>query len=135
LIVSFTILNSLPWFTVNAAAAPSIQRFQSLWDKRNLSHLGHYTMTLRLSRYYEAITDTSHQVSVWEGYTGRFPGDPRGYANTVNAIKALTPGDVRGKLRAYGSWLAVDPENDTLRRETAAACRDAAEGEGEPRKA
>ena len=115
LIVSMTMLNSLTWFSVNAATEPSIRRFESLWDKRILSHLGRYTMSLRESRYYHAIADTEHQIAVWEAYSAAYPDDPRGYANTVSAIDSLTPSNLERTVRTYAAWYGIDPDNANVR--------------------
>jgi len=115
LIIGISLLNSLTWFTLNATTQPSIDRFKSLWDKRILSHLGRYTMSLRVSRYYHAIDDTSHQISIWEDYSTSYPDDPRGYAKTMEAINTFTPADDARKLDVYRSWFSIDPSNDSLR--------------------
>ena len=115
LIIGISLLNSLTWFTLNATSQPSIDRFKSLWDKRILSHLGRYTMSLRVYRYYHALNDTSKQISTWEEYSSAYPDDPRGYANTIEAIDTFTPADDERKLAVYHSWYAIDPANDSLR--------------------
>ena len=115
LVVSITMLNSLTWFSVNAVTEPSIRRFESLWDKRILSHLGRYTMSLRESRYYHAIADTEHQIATWEAYSATYPDDPRGYANTISAIDSLTPSDLDRTLRTYAAWYVIDPHNANVR--------------------
>lgn len=115
LIIGISLLSSLTWFTLNATTQPSIDRFKSLWDKRILSHLGRYTMSLRVYRYYHALNDTSKQISTWDDYSLAYPDDPRGYANTIEAINTYTPADDERKLTVYHSWYAIDPANDSLR--------------------
>ncbi|HMD14505.1 MAG TPA: hypothetical protein VKI62_07770, partial [Bacteroidota bacterium] len=120
LIIGISLLNSLTWFTLNATTQPSIDRFKTLWDKRILSHLGRYTMSLRVYRYYHALNDTSKQISTWEDYSFAYPDDPRGYANTIETINTYTPDDDERKLAVYHSWYGIDPTNDSLRSSYAA---------------
>ncbi|HUL43332.1 MAG TPA: tetratricopeptide repeat protein [Bacteroidota bacterium] len=122
LAAAMTLLNSITWFSVNAATEPSIRRFESLWDQRILSHLGRYTMSLREARYYSAIGDTLHQVSVWKEYSAAYPDDPRGYANTISAIDTLTPSDLEGTVQTYEKWFDIDPGNELIRIPYVNAC-------------
>ena len=115
LIVCVSLLQSLPWFAVNAPVQPSIQRFQSLWDRRMLSHLGNYTHALRLTRYYDSQNDSLSQTDVWEHYSSVHPEDPRGYINELQLLNRFTPDDYERKIAAYVRWIMIDPENDSLR--------------------
>ncbi len=124
-IVCLTLINSSAWFAANAGERSGVERFTRLWDKRILSQLGRYTMALRLTRYYAAEHDSLRGIEVWERYTRDYPGDPRGYANTVGDLEALAPGDFSRRLRAYEGWMRIDPENDSLRRAYVDACVDA----------
>jgi hypothetical protein len=122
LIVSVSLLQSLPWFAVNMPAEPSIQRFQSLWDKHILSQLGNYTHALRLTRYYESQNDTLREIDVWDKYSKLYPSDPRGYINEVQTLDVFAHDDYERKAATYERWLRAAPQDDTLRLAYAAMC-------------
>jgi len=122
LILCVSLLNSLVWFHVNSLREPSIIRFQSLWDKRILSHLGNYTHALRLTRYYDSQNDSLSQIDVWEKYSNLYPDDPRGYMNTIQALSEFAPGDFQRKTNTYQRWISTDPGNDSLKTAYASFC-------------
>ncbi len=122
LIVCVTFLNSMTWFMVNSSAESSVRRFVTLWDRRNLSQLGNYTMALRLSRYYESSNDTAGRVDAWKRFSGIHPGDPRGYRNTIDAMNSAAPHDFTRKEPIYLEWMRIDTGNAELRREYADSC-------------
>ncbi len=116
LITAVSGILALPWFTLNATRNPSIRRFQSLWDRRILSHLGQYTHTLRLSRFYEAEGDSTTPAVLWKTFSGMYPDDPRGYENRISVLAAHAPNALAERDTTYAAWLAVDPTNIALRR-------------------
>ena len=122
LIVCVSLLQSLPWFFVNAPKEPSIRRFQSLWNPKILSHLGNYTHALRLFRYYESENDTLGQIDVWDRYKKLYPYDPRSYINELEVLNLYTPNDYDRKIKTFEQWATNDPANDSLRYALASAC-------------
>jgi hypothetical protein len=122
LIVCVSLLQSLPWFAVNAPKEPSIRRFQSLWDPHILSHLGNYTHALRLFRYYDSQNDSVGQIDVWDKYSRVYPFDPRAYINELEVLNLYTPEDYSRKVNTYERWALVDPSNDSVRYALASAC-------------
>jgi tetratricopeptide (TPR) repeat protein len=114
-VTGMTVLNTIVWLTLNASTDPAIGRSLSLWDKRNLSHMGHYASALQLSRYYAAEGDSARIPWLWASYAVNFPGDPRGYANAIDAMGRgdSTEGDL--KLQLYSLWMRTDPSNADLR--------------------
>ncbi len=117
--VLMTVVSGLlaaPWFLLNATRDPSIRRFQSLWDQRILSHLGQYTHTLRLGRFYEAEGDSTTPALLWKTFSGMYPDDPRGYENRISVLAAHAPDALAERDSTYAAWLAVDPMNPALRR-------------------
>jgi len=115
LLIGMSFLFTLPWLTLNAKTDESIKRFQSLSDSRNVSHLGQYTMALRLTRYYNAINDTVHQPDVWQRYRNNFPDDPRGYANELMFLDVLSPENHQRKVQVYEQWFELNPWNPAMR--------------------
>jgi len=122
LIVCVSLLQTLPWLAVNTPAEPSIRRFQSLWDKHNLSHLGNYTHALRLVRYLDSQNDTLREIDVWEAYMQLYPTDPRGFTNALETQEIYAPDDYRRKTTTYERWLQHAPPNDTIRIAYSAVC-------------
>ncbi|HUN64680.1 MAG TPA: tetratricopeptide repeat protein [Bacteroidota bacterium] len=122
MVVLVSLLFSAPWFLLNATRDPSIRRFQSLWDQRILSHLGHYTHTQRLTRFYAAEGEPGKNIAVWEHYRHLFPGDPRGYENQIAVQIAYEPDSLAARDSVYAAWLAVDGENRKLRQEYSGFC-------------
>lgn len=122
LILAMSALQSTIWFSANATTEQNIRRFQTMWDNRILSQLGQYTMSLRLTRYYDAIGDTLKEIDTWDRYTALYPGDPRGYDNEIASIDLFAPGDFRRRVEVYDRWVRIDPSNDSLRRVAAGAC-------------
>ncbi len=122
LILLISTLQSVIWFSANATTDQNIRRFQTMWDKRMLSHLGNYTMALRLTRYYDATNDTLKEIDTWEKYASIYPEDPRGYDNEIACIGLYAPGDYQRQAMAYRRWLQIDPANDSLKRVAASVC-------------
>ncbi len=122
LIAVMTLIVSSPWFVLNATREPSIRRFQSLWDKRILSHMGQYTHMLRLTRYYDAEGESANNADVWRRYTEIFPEDPRGYENEIEALAATAPEQYGRRDSVYLAWLRLDPGNAVLRGGYASLC-------------
>jgi tetratricopeptide (TPR) repeat protein len=114
LIVLMSLLFAAPWYLLNATREPSIKRFQSLWDQRILSHLGQYTHSLRLSRYYNAEGESIKNIEVWRHYTELFPGDPRGFENQIDALTTFAPNEYGRRDSVYDAWLHLDPSNSRL---------------------
>ena len=111
-----------PWYILNATREPSIKRFQSLWDTRILSHLGHYTQTLRLSRYYAAESEPEKNIEVWKHYIRLYPGDPRGYENQIDDLTAYAPRAFERRDSVYQAWLRLDPTNADLKQRYGGFC-------------
>jgi tetratricopeptide (TPR) repeat protein len=124
-LVVFTFLQSLLWMTLNSMPDPAVRRFEALSDHRIVSHLGDYTHTLRLFRYFNESGDTTGQVLVWMDYIERHPGDPRSYQNAIEVRKAYFPFDFTTTSGIYERWMSVDPDNDSLRKNYASFCNDA----------
>jgi tetratricopeptide (TPR) repeat protein len=112
----------LPWFAVNMPVEPSIKRFQSLWDKHILSHLGNYTHALRLTRYYDSQNDTLREIDVWDKYSRLYPEDPRGYVNEVQMLDMYAHDNYLRKAATYERWIKAAPNDDTLRLAYASMC-------------
>lgn len=123
LAVSVTALHSFVWFSLDATIDANLRRVQGLFDRRMISQLGHYTIALHLSRYFDFRGDSLEQPALWERYASLYPGDPRGYENSVRYLEKRTGGE-RGAERelvgVYERWIAADPANAPLR----AACAD-----------
>ncbi len=122
LILTVTLALTAPWYILNATREPSIKRFESLWDTRILSHLGHYTHNLRLSRYYAAENEPLKTIDVWEHYSKLFPGDPRGYENQVEVLTAYNPDAYDRRDSVYTAWVRLDPTNKGLKIRYASFC-------------
>jgi hypothetical protein len=122
LILLSSSLIAAPWYILNATREPSIKRFQSLWDTRILSHLGHYTHTLRLTRYYDAEGEQTKIIDAWKHYTELFPGDPRGFENHVDALTAFAPDLLNRRDSVFNAWLRLDPANADLKQRYSSFC-------------
>jgi tetratricopeptide (TPR) repeat protein len=119
LILSMTVVHSALFFVLNSTIEPKIRRIQSLFDSSMISQLGQYTISLHLSRYYDAVGDSTHQQLLWARYSTFFPNDPRGYARRIEYLKRLSVPDEDTILAAYKLWFEQDPTNEQLRREFA----------------
>ncbi len=115
-IVLITGVHSFLWFSINSTIEPKIQRVQSFLDRRMVSHIGHYTISLHLSRYFDYRNDSLRQADIWERYTTFFPGDPRGYRNTLEYLQELKRPEYAREARVYESWTAIDKSNEEIQR-------------------
>ncbi|GEM_PF-3075621 len=115
---------SLPWFLLNATTSPAVQRFKTLTDDRNVSHLGQYTKALKLFRYYDITHDTAGSCEVWRQYRSHFPSDPRGYANEMESLNLYAPARYEQKIALYEEWLRLTSSSD-IRHAYASECYNA----------
>ncbi len=122
LAVGTTAVHSLLWFAMNTDADASVRRIEELLDRRMVSQLGQYTITLHLVRYDEYRGDSLAPPERWQRYSYDFPDDPRGYANTIEALRRAHDPNATRMVAFYDRWMAIDPSNAELRRKCFELC-------------
>jgi tetratricopeptide (TPR) repeat protein len=122
LVLSMTFIHTLIYVRLNSTVEPKIRRIESFYDTAMISQLGHYTISLHLSRYYDSRGDSVSPVALWTRYSSFFPDDPRGYSNALDYLKSLPAPDADSVMAVYDRWYSRDPLNPELRREYASYC-------------
>lgn len=109
--------HSALWFQLNTDPERGIRRIQVFFNPKLISQLGHYTISLHLSRYFDSTGDSTHQPAIWNRYSTLYPDDPRGYGNQISYLKRASPPADSLVVATYEKWRRQDPANRTLRRE------------------
>jgi tetratricopeptide (TPR) repeat protein len=116
-------ISILPWFCLNATGEPNIRRTVSFLDDRIISQEGRFQTSFHLSMAYLAHGDTTSLVPLWEQYTSKYPLDRKGYKELTRSHQyAQTRSE--HVLKAYDTWLVLDPANLQARSQYAQYCSD-----------
>jgi len=124
LIIIMTSLSTLTFLIVNSNKTASINRYQTILDKRLLSNYGYYSSTLSLALYYHQINDTKSAMEIWERYTKNFPLDAQGYRNVIINAKNLGVEGIRKTIDTYEQLLKTIPQDTLAIAEYSAYCLD-----------
>jgi tetratricopeptide (TPR) repeat protein len=124
-IAACALVTSFAYFLVNARAEPGVARYMSLLDRRTMSQNNYYGAMLQLSMYYHETGDAARPVGLWEEYNRLFPEDPRGYANIVNNLLRIGPGEHGRILGTFERWRALDPSQAGMQQRYLDYCLDA----------
>ncbi len=125
LVIIFSFLNGLSFISLNSTSEASIQRYQTLLDKRTVGNFGFYGATLHLALYYHQTNNKPAAVDSWEKYSQAFPSDPRGYRNIVTNLRYLGLGGFVRTSETYGRWLSTNPNDTNATVEYSHFCLDA----------
>lgn len=116
MVIAIAALNSGFWISLNSSESMSIQRFRSLFDKRNVSPLGYYTGYLHLASYLHQVKRSIDVVPLWEEFTSIFPHDRRGYMNVITNLE-LHERDADWRIdETYRRWLRWIPGDSSAGR-------------------
>ncbi len=124
LIIIMTCLSTLTFLLVNSNRNSSINRYQTILDKRLLSNYGYYSSTLSLALYFHQINDTKGAMEIWERYIKNFPHDAQGYRNVIINAKNLGIEGIRKTIDTYEQLLTTIPQDTLAIAEYSAYCLD-----------
>ncbi|MBI4548692.1 MAG: tetratricopeptide repeat protein [Ignavibacteriae bacterium] len=115
MIIVLSLMNSLIWFTLNATADSSINRYKALLDQRIFSQAAMYSGTLNLSLYYHQIKDIHGPIDLWNRYISIYPDDHKGYTNVMNNLKRRGGNTDQIIVETFDRWMQTYPNNAVVK--------------------
>ena len=122
MVVIISFLNSLIYFQVNATPDSSVERAESLLDKRLLSGEGYYEGTFHLSMHYFYTREIDKMVQEWERFVQVYPYDIRGYQKLTKAQWERGENGIPDIVSTFERWRRLDTTNREMLHEYGSFC-------------